>query len=94
LTDAEIMAQSPVMDMFFQNLEKALNAMGLQWKDLAARSGVSASSISRIKNGSEDMTFTRAEKLTSCIGYSFWEIVQPDFTPRRESSSRANSPAA
>lgn len=88
------MAQSSSMNTFFNNLERALTALGLQWKDLSERSGVSASSISRLKAGTEDITFTRAERLAESIGYSLWEVVSPSFMPRLKKPKREKSSAA
>lgn len=76
------MAKSDPMDVFVNNIGKALNHANLEWKDLSKLSGIDPSSISRIKRGREGCTFARGSQLANAIGYELYELLDPHFQPK------------
>lgn len=87
------MAESDVMKEFLVNLEKAVAAQSITWRQVAALSGVNEHNLSKIRHGREGVSLQRAEQIASAIGYPLYVILDPEFDPNTR-KRRTKAPSA
>lgn len=76
------MAQSIAMDTFVTNLEKAIIASGMMWKDVAEKAGIFPQCMSRIRSRSNSLRLDTASDLADAVGYPLHQLLDPEFCPK------------
>jgi hypothetical protein len=71
------------MQTLIENIQKALDAAGLRWSDLSTKSGICGPDIYRFRAGKHKIRIDRAELMARSIGYDLWQLLKPEFKPRR-----------
>lgn len=72
------MAKKSTRDNLVSNVKWLMNETGWTQVELAEKSGVSQTAISKVLRGEMNPTVEFAEKLASAFGLSGWHIIMPD----------------
>jgi len=71
-----IMANTDAAAAFRENVVELMRSQGVTQKDLAAALGTSQAGISRILNGSENVTIPRAERVAKFLKVDLGELLK------------------
>ncbi len=85
------MAEFHAMEHFVENLKAAILAKKMTWTQVAERSGVDMSNLSRIRHGKESCSLERASVIAEATGFELWQLLKPDFS---QSIQQQKQPAA
>lgn len=88
------MANWHAMEHFVANLTAAISAQKLTWTQVAERSGVDMSNLSRIRHGKESCSLDRASVIAEAAGFELWQLLKPDFSQTILHELTAKNPAA
>ncbi len=68
--------EKTAMDVFSENVKKAMASAGVTQSALSERSGISRPNISRILNGKERVTIDRAERIAKALGKKLSKLLE------------------
>ena len=80
------MPQSVSMNLFRNNLKKALVAQGMTHQQLADAAGVRRTSISKILSGIEGVSLDRADRLAQAVGIPLSDLISSNFKILKQSA--------